>query len=325
MKFKILKILKEKKDFVSEEEICKVLNISKIDVFENISKLEELGYDIQFVSNKGYFINDKKDILNEFEISSSLTTNSFGKNFVFLKEIDSTNEEAKRQGEKGAENSFLVVSETQTKGKGRQGNCWLNSDYNNLAFSLLLKPNLSPENSIAVTLISGLAVCRAFRKLGIPAFLKWPNDLILNNKKCVGILTEMSCEVEKINYIVVGIGININSEHFDKEISKKATSIYIETGKKFKRAEILNCVLTEFEKVYSKFLDFGDFSKFCDEYKNLCLNIGKKVKTVSKKNSVFGKVVGISNKGELIVENDSGKVSVVSGEVSVRLQNGDYI
>lgn len=326
MKFKILKLLKEKNDFVSGEEIGKAFNISRGAVWKNISKLKELGYDIQSVTNRGYYFNDTSDILNEFEIENSINTRFLGRNFAFFKEIDSTNEEAKRQGEKGAPDGFLVVSEVQTKGKGRLGNSWLNSDDKNLAFSLLLRPNLLPTDSTTLTLAAGLSVCRALRKLGILAFLKWPNDIIINHKKCVGILTEMSCEIEKINYIVVGIGININTEFFDDEISKKATSLYIETGKHYKRTEILACVLAEFEEIYSSYSVSGDFSKFCDEYKSICLNIGKKIKTVSKNNSVFGTAVGISDRGELIIESDDdGKISVVSGEVSVRLQDGSYI
>ncbi len=325
MKYKILELLKKNNSFVSGEEIGRVFNISRSAVWKNISKLKQMGYDIVSTTNKGYLLNNTVNVLNEYEIKNNLTTKYMGKNFLFFKEIDSTNEEAKRQAQNFAEEGLLIIAESQTKGKGRLGNSWLCSENLNLSFSIVLKPNFLPSDITSLTLIVGLATCTAFRTLGIPAFLKWPNDIIINGKKAVGILVEISCEVERINYAVVGIGINVNEKAFFGELEQKATSLFIETGAEFRRIDVLNKVLCEFEKFYIDFTADKGFVYFKDEYEKICLNIGKKVKAVSKQKIIFGTAVGISDKGELIIKNDDGKVSVVSGEVSVRLQDGKYI
>ena len=329
MKYKILKLLKESNDFVSGEQIGKTFDISRSAVWKNISKLKEAGYEINSVTNKGYKLNDEIDILNQYEIESKLKTKKFGKSFLCLNEIDSTNEEAKRfaQSEDNrVDDGFFVISEKQTKGKGRLGNNWINSDNLNLAFSIVLKPDLLPSDITSITLIAGLSICKAFRKLGIMAYLKWPNDIIINGKKAVGILTEISCEVERINYVIVGIGVNINAEKFDESISQKATSLFIETGTHFKRAEILNAILVEFEENYYKFVSAKSFSIFVKEYESCCLNIGKKIKAISRQGEIIGTAVGISENGGLIVKDDKNDdISIVSGEVSVRLQDGRYI
>lgn len=326
MKYKILELLKSKDGFISGEEIGKILNISRSAVWKNISKLKEYGYKITSFTNKGYRLEDSSDVINDYEIKKTVTTKIFGKNFINLKETDSTNEEAKRQAQKGVSDGFLVIAEKQTKGKGRLGHIWTHSNNSNLAFSIVLKPDLIPEDITSLTLIAGLSVCVALRKAGVVSYVKWPNDVIINGKKAVGILTEISCEIERVNYVVVGIGININERYFDDELSDKATSLFIETGKVFKKAEILNLVLNEFEKNYYKFIKTGNFNSFVEEYRTLCVNIGKEIKAVSKKETITGIVSDISEKGELVIKNpENNSIFLASGEVSVRLKDGKYI
>lgn len=326
MKYKILELLKTSGTFVSGEEIGKTFNISRSAVWKNILKLKELGYDITSVTKKGYCLNMTADVLNDYEIKTSLCSEIFGKNFLYLRETDSTNEEAKRQAQKEVPEGFLVIAENQTKGKGRLGNSWAPSINFPLTFSIILRPALIPADITSLTLITGLSVCKAFRDINIPAYVKWPNDIIINGKKAVGILTELSCEIEKINYVVIGIGVNINEASFDGELKEKATSLFMETGKHFKRLEILNIILKKLEENYYKFTKSENFSEFAQEYESLCLNIGKNVKAVSKTKNISGIVTGISEKGELIIKNpENSEISVVSGEFSVRLHNGRYI
>ena len=327
MKFKILEFLKKQNDFVSSEEIKKVFNISLEDISKNILKLKNLGYDILSQPDKGYlFKNSFNDTMNDYEIKTSLKTKSFAKDFLFLEEVDSTNNEAKVQAQNGVCDGFLVISEKQTKGKGRLGNSWIHSQNENLAFSLVLKPTILPNEIMPLTLITGIAICKALRKLEIPAFLKWPNDIVINGKKAVGILTELSCEAEKINFLIVGIGINVNTKVFDESIEHKATSLFLETQKNFNRLQVLNAILVEFENIYFEFLKSGSFKPFVKEYKSICLNIGKKINATSKQKTITGTATGISENGELIVKNnENDTVSILSGEVSVRLENGNYI
>ena len=139
-------------------------------------------------------------------------------------------------------------------------------------------------------------------------------------------MTEISCEIEKISYVVIGIGVNINQPSFVGELKEKATSLFIETGEIFKRTKILNAILNEFEGNYYKFIRTSDFTEFIEKYESFCLNIGKTVKAVSKVRNISGIAVGISKKGELIVKNEeASSLSFVSGEFSVRLQDGKYI
>lgn len=326
MKYKILELLKSESGFISGEEIGRILNISRSAVWKNISKLKEFGYNITSSTNKGYHIEDLSNVINDYELKSAINTKVFGKNFICLKETDSTNEEAKRQAQKGVDEGFLVISERQTKGKGRLGHIWTHSNSLNLAFSIVLKPKLIPQDITALTLIAGLSVCSALTETGVKAYVKWPNDIIINGKKAVGILTEISCEIERINYVVIGIGINVNEKSFDDELKEKATSLFIETGKIFKKAEILNLVLQKFEENYYLFMEKGDFKPFIEKYKSLCINMGKEIKAFSKKDVITGVVSDISEKGELVVKNtENNSVSLVSGEVSVRLKDGRYI
>ena len=326
MNYKILELLKANDTFVSGEEIGKIFNISRSAVWKNILKLKELGYDITSVTKKGYFLNGSSDVLNDYEIKNSLTTETFGKNFLCLEETDSTNEEAKRQAQNNIPEGFLITAKRQTKGKGRLGNSWSHSQNSALAFSIVLKPPLIPTDLTPLTLITGLSVCEAFRKIGVPAYVKWPNDIIINGKKAVGILTEISCEIEKISYVVIGIGVNINQSSFDDELKERATSLFMETGRIFKRTDILNAILNELEKNYYEFIRTSGFKGFIEKYESLCLNIGKNVKAVSKVKDISGIAVGISQKGELIVKNENtDALSFVSGEFSVRLQDGKYI
>lgn len=269
--------------------------------------------------------NDDGEI-NAYKIKAALTAALFGKELIYLEETDSTNEEAKRQAKKGADEGFLVIAKKQTRGKGRHGNVWNCSNGSNLAFSLVLKPDKIFEDITSLTLTAGLSVCSALRKAGVRAFVKWPNDIIINGKKAVGILVETSFEDNHIAYIIAGIGINVNERSFDGELKEKATSLYIETGRKFDKIQILNLVLTELEKNYYKFIKEGNFSIFSEEYKSLCLNIGKEVKAISRESVITGIAEDISKKGELIINTgEKGRFCAVSGEVSIRLMDGKYI
>lgn len=325
-KYKILELLKLQSNYMSGEEIGEKFNISRSAVWKNILKLKNEGYIIESITNKGYFLTKTNDVLNPHEIQYELTTKAFGKKFEFFKETDSTNNELKRVAQSKIEEGFLAVAEKQTNGKGRFGNTWTYSNNDNLAFSVLLTPPLSPNDIKTLTLLAGLSVCKALHNLEIDAYLKWPNDIILNGKKIGGILTEISCEIERINYVIVGIGININTKKFDFELENKATSLFIETGKNFKRKVILNYILNEFEQSYYKFIKNNSFVEFKADYEKLCLNIGKHVKSKIKNSVIEGIATGISDEGELIVEDkNNNKTILLSGEVSVRLTDGSYI
>lgn len=326
MKFKVLEILNNAEDFVSGESMGEKLNISRAAVSKNVSKLKEMGYNIEAVNNKGYKLIKDKDIINVFELDKKLDTEFLGKDAVFFEEIDSTNEEAKRCAINGKEEGFLVFSDSQSSGKGRLGRIWKSEKGVAVYFSFILKPDIMPYEAPLLTLVSGIGVMRGLKKItGLDIKIKWPNDIILNGKKIVGILTEMSAEIEQIKYIVVGIGININNQEFDDEISYKATSLALEAGRKFNRAELLVTCLKEIEVCYKLFRESG-FSVLREEYKESCANIGCDVKVIIKNDEIVGKAVDISDKGEIIIEKENGeRINIFGGEVSLRRVDGKYI
>lgn len=317
MKNKILNILREKNEYISGEEIGSLLGISRAAVWKNIVKLKEKGYNIQSVSNRGYMLIDNVDILEDSDVNYD--------KLVHLAEVDSTNEECKRLANKDCPSGVLVVSDKQTAGKGRLGRSWSAGEMTGLYMSMVLRPDIMPVETPQITLVTGIAVRRIIENItGIKAEIKWPNDIIINGRKLVGILTEMSAEMEKVNYIVVGIGINVNRESFEEELAHKATSLYIETGEKYKRSQIINEFLKEFIPCYNLFCNEG-FKPFVKEYNDNCANINKAVKTVGGKNEIEGIAKGVNEKGELIIISNGEAVTVFSGEVSLRTQNNGYV
>lgn len=316
MKYKILELLKNKADFVSGQEIADSLNMSRTAVWKYISKLKAEGYMITSVNNKGYFLEDMKDILNEGEINY--------RPLKFVPEVDSTNNLAKNLANDGCNDGMLVVCDYQTKGKGRLGRSWISEKSAGLYMSVVLRPKIMPFEAPQLTLVAGIACAKVLKNItGLDCNIKWPNDIIVNGKKIVGILTEMSAEMESVRYVVVGIGININNEKFDDEIKDKASSLYLLTGRKFRRSEMADSVMSELTKLYKIYCEKG-FESLYEEYNSLCINIGMEVKTLGKR-EITGTALGINNKGELVIKTEAGTENILSGEVSLRLKDNRYI
>lgn len=316
MKYEILGLLKERNDFVSGQEIGQIFNVSRTAIWKNISKLKDEGYNIISVSNKGYRLESSEDILNEGEIAY--------RPLCYISEVDSTNNKAKELANTGCEDGLLVVCENQTAGKGRLGRVWKSQKSAGVYMSMVLKPQIMPFEAAQITLMSGIACAKAISKITeLDCKIKWPNDIIVNNRKMVGILTEMSAEMEFVKYVVVGIGINVNNEYFDDEIKDKATSAYIETGRKFKRSVFVDEVAKELLSLYEIYCKSG-FSALKEKYNSICINVGQYVKTVGRE-EIEGKALGVNDRGEILIETEEGIKNIFSGEVSLRLSNDKYI
>lgn len=303
------------------------MGVSRTAVWKVIGQLKEEGYEIEGVKNRGYHITSIPDVMTEAEIGSRLHTKVMGRCCICYKETDSTNTRAKRLADEGKPHGTLVCAETQTGGKGRRGRSWSSPPGEAVYMSLLLKPRIDPVHTSMLTLVMGLAAARACnkvlrRRLGEKAVkvqVKWPNDLVLEGRKLAGILTELSTEVDYINHIVTGIGINVNTAAFPKEIESTASSLYLATGKTFSRAELTACCMEEFEECYETFLGTEDLSALKEEYESLLVNKGRQVQVLEPGHAYTGKALGINEKGELLVEREDGQVlSVYAGEVSVR-------
>lgn len=325
---KILVILKENKDFISGEKIAKLLNVSRAAVWKNISKLKNMGYNIISVTNKGYLLVENNFLFNKLEIEKELNTFVLGKNIYFFEEINSTNDYAKKliNSNIEIEEGTLIVADCQTSGKGRLDRKWESNKGDGIFLSLILKPDIELFSIMQVTLLAGICVCKAINSItGLNAKIKWPNDIIINNKKVCGILTEVNAQIDKVSYIILGIGINVNNQKFDVALGDKATSIFLETNKNIERQKIIANLLKEFENNYFKYIKEKDFSIFLDEYKSLCININQVCKLIYHKKEIIGKVIDISPLGEIIFETENEVLKIVSGEVSLRSINGNYI
>ncbi len=244
--------------------------------------------------------------MNLSEIKKYLKTDVIGKNLICLDETDSTNSDCKRNCD--AEEGTVFTAELQTAGRGRRGHIWLSPKSSGLWFSILLKPNVPLEKVSQITLIAGLAVCRV-----IGGKIKYPNDIVIGTKKVCGILTELVCG----NNVVCGIGINVNNDSFEDEISKRATSLKTENGIEYNREKLLAEILNEFEKLYHEFLKNG-LHMIIDEYKKRCVTWKSEVTVSYESKSVRGVCSDITADGNIVVDTADGRIVVNSGEVSVR-------
>jgi BirA family biotin operon repressor/biotin-[acetyl-CoA-carboxylase] ligase len=319
MKTEILEMLRSTQSYVSGQELCNKFGVSRTAVWKAINQLKEAGYEIEAVSNKGYHLLSAPDVIDEPELKSILTTEWAGQEYLYFDSIDSTNTKAQELAAQGYPNGTLVAAERQLSGKGRRGRSWESPAGSGIFMTLLLKPDINPGNASMLTLVAALAVAKAISEItGVPAGIKWPNDIVINGKKICGILTEMSAQFDYINHIVIGIGINVHNETFPEELQETASSLLLECGRRFHRATIMEKILEHFETYYAIFLETQDLEGLMREYNACLVNMQKIVKVLDPKEPFEGKAMGITKKGELIVDTWESRKLVSSGEVSVR-------
>ena len=319
MKAEILKMLRETDGYVSGQELCNKFGVSRTAVWKAINQLKENGYEIEAVQNKGYHLLSAPDIMDKTELESIHATEWAGCEIYYFDSIDSTNTKAKELAEEEHPSGTLVVADRQTAGKGRRGRSWESPTGIGIFMTLMLKPEINPNNASMLTLVAAMATTRAIRRVtGVPALIKWPNDIVMNGKKVCGILTEMSAQFDYINHIVIGIGINVHNEDFPEEIAKTASSLYLESGQHIHRASLIEAFLEEFEDVYAEYLKTEDMEGLQKEYDAMLVNRGRQVRVLDPKEPFEGKAMGITKKGELIVDTWESRKLVSSGEVSVR-------
>ena len=320
MKEEILRLLRSADGYISGQELCNRFGVSRTAVWKAINQLKEAGYEIEAQQNKGYRLKAAPDLMTEAEIKSLMHTDWVAKEVLYFDTIDSTNTKAQELAEKGYPSGTLVVADKQESGKGRRGRSWVSPSGTGIFMTLMIKPDINPNNASMLTLVAALAVAKAITSVtGEEAMIKWPNDIVVNGKKVCGILTEMNAQFDYINHIVVGIGINVHNESFPEEISQMASSLMIEAGgKRFHRAQIIAETMSYFEQYYDKFLKTQDLSALVREYDELLVNMNKAVRVLDPKEPFDGKAMGITPKGELIVDTWESRKLVSSGEVSVR-------
>ena len=313
MREKILELL-DKGVFVSGEKIAQRLGVSRTAVWKQVKSLQELGYTIESVRNKGYRLIVRPDVLIPEEIKKGLNTRIIGREIRYFKTISSTNAYAKQLVEKNIQEGTIVVADVQTKGRGRKNRTW-SSNYGGLWFSFVLYPHIPPERGMLVTMASSVAVAHAIKEnTNLNPIIKWPNDLLIHNKKICGILTELDAEMDRINYSIVGIGLNVNNE-LDVDLKKIASSIYLETGIQIPRVRLLRSILTYFDEQYDA-LKSDNYEKIRNDWFTYANIIGKKIQVQTEKTTTTGTVSTIDDSGCLILETNQGSIRIVSGDVT---------
>ena len=306
-------------NFVSGQQISKDLHVSRTAIWKHINVLKERGYIFESSTRKGYRLIYAPNLLTPLEIDSALHTETFGRHVVYLESTQSTNEEAKKIAREGAEEGTIVVAEEQITGHGRLARGFYSPFAKGIWFSLILRPKFFPMEASKCTLLAAVGVCRGIRRMGLAdAGIKWPNDILVHGKKLVGILTLMSASMEKIDYIIMGIGINtgIKKNEFPEDFREGATS-FLNEGINVSRKDLLAAILGELEKEYSIAQNEG-FDKVLDDWRALSVTLGQEVRVIFGDDSYTGKAVDIDRDGCLLVNTGSEVKSVIAGDVSIR-------
>lgn len=326
MKTEILKMLREADGYVSGQQISEKFGVSRTAVWKVIRQLQDEGYQVEAVRNKGYHIVDSPDVITKEELDSQMKTRWAGRNILYYTETDSTNLRIRQAGDEGAPHGTLAVADRQTAGRGRRGRSWSSPAGSSIYMSVLLRPDIVPSKASMLTLVmacsvaEGIKQCLAAEGGEIPHVqIKWPNDIIVNGKKLVGILTEMSAQIDYINHVTVGVGINVNMTEFPEEISGTATSLRLECGHAVRRAPLIAAVMERLEENYEIFLETEDLSGLMEKYSAMLVNRDRDVRVIGARETYQAHAVGITPSGELIVRREDGtEERINAGEVSVR-------
>lgn len=305
--------------FVSGESISDELGVSRTAVWKHIRNLRNAGYQIEAVPSRGYQLLQSPDVLMPEAIQSGLECQVVGSQLRCFDETDSTNLQACRLGDEGAADGLVVIADRQSAGKGRMGRQWESPEGVNLYASILLRPAILPFEAPKLTFLSAVAVCRAIQKsTGLQPTVKWPNDVLLNGAKVAGLLNEMSSETDRVNYVVLGIGVNLNMrrEQFPDDLRYPATSLALELGEPVSRLDFTRVLLQEIDALYRLCLEQGS-EPIMAAWTKLCDMMGQAVRVDCNDVQIQGTMVGLGDDGALLVRTGVGHVeSVYAGDVS---------
>lgn len=293
------------------------LHVPQSTLWDWVERLRSMGMDIRGVPGTGYQLMKVPDVLTPQSVRPRLPRGEFGCRIHHLYKTDSTMNEAGRLAAAGAPHGTLVIAEEQTAGRGRLGHVWLSEPRVGLYFTLVLRPALSPAAAPILTLLCGVAVAEALQELSdLPMDLRWPNDVLCREKKCAGILVEMTAEPDRIAHVLAGIGINVNHESVPAELATEATSLRLESGRTFSRVEVLGAILARMEYYYQRLLKEGP-AAIVERFSQVSSYArGKRVKVIDSKDGLTGVTAGLAPDGVLLVQRDDGRTErVLSGHV----------
>ena len=314
----VLKKLREVSPcFLSGESVAQHEGVSRAAVWKAVSSLRKAGYKISGSPRRGYRLVEPADLLTLHEVEPHLETKVMGRvGYHHFKELTSTNDRAKELAAAGCPEGTLVVAEAQTAGKGRLGRSWHSPLGSGLYFSLVLRPKFAPHLAPRITLLGGVAVCRAIRGLtGVEAGLKWPNDVLVRHRKVAGVLAEMEAEADAIHHLILGFGVNVNMESCDLPAPIKGTSLMLETGKRHSRAQVMARILLEVEELWGRLLLEG-FTPIAEHWRQLSITLGRLVGVEREGGVVVGRARDIDQEGALLVMDQGGHSHrITHGEV----------
>lgn len=318
---KILAIFREDEDrIVSGEELGGALRVSRTAIWKHINSLREVGYRIEAIPSRGYRLLASPDVLIPEEICAGLNSVRIGRRLICYRETGSTNEDAFKLAEEGAEEGTVVIAEAQSRGKGRLGRHWESPTGVNLYCSVILRPPILPARAAQLTFLSVVAAARAIESVtSLCPSIKWPNDLLLSGKKVAGLLNEMSAETEKVNFIVLGIGVNINMDHeqFPDDLRHPATSLFLEAGRPVRRLDFARALLEALDALYDSYLLNG-YGQVREEWLGRCNFLGRRIRVNFHDNELRGMAEGIDEDGALLVRSpDSRLERVLAGDVTI--------
>jgi len=318
---KILSALRQSPAGVSGAELADQLHISRAAIWARVEELRGLGYDIEAGPHFGYRLLNSPDVLHADDLVARLgRTRVIGRDIRVFEQTTSTNDVIEKLARDGVKEGAVVFAESQTQGRGRLGRKWMSPARKGLWFSVLLRPDLRPQQATQLTVAAATALARGIRnETGLQPEIKWPNDLLVRGKKIAGILTELNAELDHVKYIVLGIGVDVNlgAFEFPSDLRKMATSLKAELGSPVPRPELAVSILRELDSDYARVCS-GDFADVADEWEALCSTIGQRVVIRMGQNQIRGRAESLGDDGALIIRTDHGHLEqVIGGDVTL--------
>jgi len=311
--FDIIELLKNH-EWISGQQIAEELTISRTAVWKHIQQLRKKGYQITAKPNLGYHLEETPQMLTIEEIKHDLDTTFIGQQIRHIDSVSSTNDYAKDLAKKGEPEGSIIIANEQKQGRGRKQRFWA-SPKGGLWFSIILRPHLLPSDAMQITMCAACAMIESIHhNTNLHPSIKWPNDVLINNKKLCGILTEISVEQDGINYLLVGIGLNVNNK-LPEELTDISTSLQKEANQLVNMTAILKNFLTSFERLYLA-VKKGNISLIQKTWMDYSSTIGSNVKIITEKEIVKGTAIDLGSHGELIVRTDQGKKTIITGDIS---------
>lgn len=316
---KLINLLSKNNDqYISGQMLSDELNISRSAVWKHINELKKDGYVIEGKSNKGYRIIKFPDKMSENTIKWGLKTKWLGKNIKHFDTVTSTQTVAHEEAQNNAINGTVIVADEQTKGRGRITRNWQSTSGKGVWLSMILRPEIPPQEAPKLTLLTATVLADVLRNyVHVEPQIKWPNDILINGKKTAGILTEMQAEQDRIWYVIVGFGLNVNHtiEELPENINYKATSLRVETDTEWKLNDLIQEILVTFEKTYDYYLEHG-FADIKEKWESYGFKMGKEISIKTMKSHWKAPFLGITNDGALITKDmDGNRTTLYSAEI----------